>query len=117
MPHRIVHIEFPAEDHVAAGRFYGTLFGWQMQDFPEMGYTMFDGDDGPGGGFAVINGESVREGEVVIFVETADIDATLARVAALGGEVITQRSEIPGYGWFGIFRDPSGNRVALFAEN
>jgi uncharacterized protein len=116
MRHRIVHVEFPAEDHIAAGRFYNALFGWPMQDFPDMGYTMFDAEEGPGGGFAVINAETVRAGEVVVFVETDDIEATLQRVVALGGEVVTSRSEIPGYGWFGVFRDPSGNRVALYAE-
>jgi predicted enzyme related to lactoylglutathione lyase len=28
--------------------------------------------------------------------------------------VIENKQEIPGQGWFGIFKDPTGNLVALY---
>lgn len=116
MAHPIVHVEFPAIDHEAAAHFYAEMFGWSMQSFPEFAFTMFDTESGPGGGFATINGDSVQAGTVIAYIETDDIDATLAQVRTLGGQVVSSRQPIPGYGWFGVFTDPSGNRVALFAE-
>ena len=36
----VVHFEIPAEDTDRAKAFYGTVFDWQMQDFPDMQYTI-----------------------------------------------------------------------------
>jgi predicted enzyme related to lactoylglutathione lyase len=35
---------------------------------------------------------------------------------ALGGKILTPRSEIPGMGWYGLFSDPTGNLVGLFTD-
>jgi len=51
-----------------------------------------------------------------VYVDTADIDASLAKVEQLGGKVMLPRSEIPGMGWFALFSDPSGNQIGLFED-
>ena len=38
------------------------------------------------------------------------------KVESLGGEVVAPRTEIPQAGWFGVFKDPTGNRVALYTS-
>ncbi len=53
-------------------------------------------------------------GEVLIYVSTDDIDATLARVEALSGKTLEPKTEIPHTGWFAIFADPAGKRIALY---
>src|SRR2546421_1348318 len=50
-----------------------------------------------------------RIGEVLIYVFTNDIDATLAHAEALGAKTLTPKTEVP-HGWFAVFADPSGNR-------
>jgi len=34
----------------------------------------------------------------------------------LGGKILRSKTEIPGIGWFGIFKDPTGNSIALFTS-
>jgi len=38
----IVHVEVPAANVQAAGKFYQELFNWKLQQVPEMNYTMDD---------------------------------------------------------------------------
>lgn len=111
--HPIVHVEFVTEDHEAIGQFYHTLFGWQIQQLPEMNYATFDPGDGPGGGFNPVSEES-PVGTVMVYIGSDDIDADLKRAEQLGGKVLAWCSEIPGIGYYGIFQDPSGNRLALY---
>ncbi len=56
----------------------------------------------------------VRAGHVYLYISTDDIDGTLAKARSLGGEIVTPRTEIPGVGWWGMFTDPTGNKVGLF---
>jgi len=49
--HPIVHIDIPAQDPAAAGKFYADLFGWTIQVDPSSDYHMFQPEPGPGGGF------------------------------------------------------------------
>lgn len=48
---RVVHFEIPFEDGDRARSFYKGAFGWNMQELPEMGYTMVmsgpSGERGP----------------------------------------------------------------------
>ncbi len=47
--HHIVHVEFSAEDREAAGKFYSELFGWEVEQIPEMNYATFETGDNVGG--------------------------------------------------------------------
>mgnify|MGYP001256777414 FL=1 len=112
--HPIVHVEIPANDPQAAAAFYADLFGWQTETNATNDYSMFQAAPGPGGGFPKVDGEYVRPGAVVISVETDDIDATLTKAEELGATVIEPKAEVPGIGWFAVFVDPTGNRIALW---
>jgi predicted enzyme related to lactoylglutathione lyase len=113
--HPIVHIEFPAANSAAAGSFYAELFGWRVRQRPELGgYAYFEADGGLGGGFPQVDGQMVTPGNVLVYVGTDDIEATLARAEQLGGSRVVPKTKIPPLGWFAVFADPTGNRVALF---
>ena len=111
----IVHIEIPAADSVKAGKFYHGLFGWKIETDPKMDYTMWAPAEGPGGGFAPIT-ENTKPGSVLIHVDSDDIEADLKRVKALGGTVLTEKTEIPQIGWFALFKDPTGNTLSLYTS-
>ena len=111
----IVHIEIPAADSAAAGKFYADLFGWKIEHIPEMNYTMWEPESAPGGGFTPLEG-STSPGDVLIYVDSDDIEADLQRVTELGGTIIQSKMEIPNTGWFGIFKDPTGNTIALYTS-
>src|SRR5688572_17104848 len=114
--HPIVHIEIGVNNPEQDGKFYGDLFGWQIQttSMPGMDYTMFSAGDGPGGGLPKIDGEMAKANEPLVYVGTHDVTETLDKAAALGGTVVLPKMEIPGVGWMGIFIDPSGNRIGLY---
>lgn len=115
--HPIVHIEIPAQDTAAASKFYSAAFGWNIQVDPTFNYHMFQADPGPGGGFVEIGGMGdYKQGEVLIYIGTDDIDATLAKVESLGGKTLQPKTEIPNTGWFAYFADPAGNRIALYTS-
>lgn len=109
----IVHVEIPAANVDSAAEFYGRLFGWQIQPMPEMNYTMWEDGSGSGGGFPQVSAENPA-GRVLVYIDSDDIDMDLEKVVQLGGTVLHEKTEIPGMGWYGIFKDPTGNVLALY---
>src|SRR5690606_37295808 len=99
-----------------ATKFYSALFGWECQAYPEMDYAMFNPGEGPGGGFPRIDDNLYRANQTLVYVSTDDIEASLAKAESLGGATVLPKTEIPGIGWFGIFKDLSGNHVALYTD-
>jgi len=114
--HAIVHVEIPANDPGASGTFYADLFGWSTQVDPALNYYMFQAGSGPGGGFVQVGtgDPPYKAEEVIIYVSSDDIDATLAKAESLGGKTLMPRIEIPNVGWFAFFADPIGNRIGLY---
>ncbi len=110
----IVHVEIPAANVEAAGKFYHDLFGWKIMPMPDMNYTMWEAGNGDEyGGFPQVSEENPA-GQVLVYIASDDIDADLKRVEQLGGKVLHAKHEIPQTGWFGVFQDPTGNVLALF---
>lgn len=113
--HSVVHIEIPANDPSSASKFYADAFDWKIQVDPGFDYHMFQAEPGPGGGFVKVgDNPPYKPGEVLIYISTDDIDATLAKIESLGGKTLQPKTEIPHTGWFAIFSDPTGNHLALF---
>ena len=115
MSHPIVHIEIPARDPKTNAKFYGDAFGWKLENAPEFDYWMFSAEGGPGGGFPGTEGPGGSKiGEVIVYVGTDDIEASLAKIESVGGKTLMPKQEIPGMGWFAFFSDPAGNKLALY---
>ncbi|MDQ2807820.1 MAG: VOC family protein [Chloroflexota bacterium] len=111
--HAIVHVDIPAADPAAAGKFYSDLFGWEALYDAGSDYHMFRGGAGPGGGFIKQAG-AAPSGGVLIYVGTDDIDAMLARAVELGGTVVGGKIDMGGNGAYATFADPSGNHIGLY---
>lgn len=109
----IVHIEFPAEDRGQLSQFYNSVFGWELQEFPDMNYTTFSSGEGSlGGGFSSIS-EANPRGAVIAYIDVDDVQAALEAIEAQGGKTLMPPMDIPGVGTIAHFSDPSGNRVAV----
>lgn len=114
--HPICHVEIPAIDPATASAFYADLFDWQILADPAHNAHLFQPQRGPGGAFVEVGETKTtghKIGQVLIYVFTDDINATLAHAEALGARTLTPKTEIP-QGWFAVFADPVGNRIALF---
>jgi predicted enzyme related to lactoylglutathione lyase len=113
--HFIAHMDIPTSDPSASSKFYSELFGWKINVDQSVNYFMFQPESGPGGGFVTLDMYGSKVGEVLVYVSTDDIDATLAQAEALGGKTLMPKVEIPGNnGAFAFFADPSGNRIGLY---
>jgi hypothetical protein len=108
----IVHFEIGVSDVERAKGFYGPLFGWSFEGFGgPTEYTMARVTDGsPDGG--LYKGESPNRSPIVYF-GVDDIDAKLAQVGQLGGEV-GEKKPVPGMGWYAACKDTDGNAFSLF---
>jgi len=109
----VVHIEIPTRNGKESSEFYQKLFGWHTEEFPEMNYTTWDAHEGPGGGFSPIS-QGTKAGEILIHINSDDIEADLKKAKSLGATITREKSEIPNIGWWGVFKDPSGNEIALY---
>ncbi len=113
---QVVHIEIPTANRETSGQFYRDVFGWDVQHETEpVPYTTFQSGNVPGG-FPSI-GNDYRPGDVVVYIESDDLDADLKKITACGGHAIGPKVEVPGMGWFVNFADPTGNRLALWQTN
>ena len=109
----IVHIEIPTADREAAARFYKELFDWDYEHSGEpMPYTTFRAGNTAGG--LTEPREGFQPGNVLLYVESDDIEADLKKAESLGATTAVQKMEIPTVGWMGVFIDLTGNSIALF---
>jgi len=114
----IVHVEFSTKNGAESAKFYGDLFGWKFTHMAEWDYWTFQNEAQRGGGFNNLgtnsSGLETKPGDVIVYVSSHDLDATLARAIELGGTVVVPRVDMPGMGSFAVFSDPTGNKVGIW---
>ncbi len=112
----INHVEIPARDPEQAGEFYHELFGWKITPIPQANnYTVWESDEGSRGGLTPLEADN-QPGDILIYINSDDIEADLKKARSLGAQVLQERTKIPGRGWYGVFKDPTGNRIGLFTR-
>lgn len=111
----LAHIALNADDPDASRAFYAEVFGWDLEPWGPPGFHRVR--LGPiAEVVAVIQhrrelvpGQPTLGAEPTFAVE--DLGATLDRVRAAGGTVVTEAFTIEGVGDLAFFTDPSGNPI------
>jgi predicted enzyme related to lactoylglutathione lyase len=119
---KVVHFEIPVDDLERAKAFYGSLFDWQINEVPELSYTIVmtvpvDEQQMPTEPGAINGGMMKRSPDTpspVITIEVDSIDDALKGVEAAGGSIVQPRTQIPNMGAFAYFKDPEGNTLGLW---
>lgn len=112
---RFTHFELVTDDYEKTAAFYRDVFGWQVQkwDGPVEYWLVNTGDASTPG----INGGLMKAGGpftgTVNTLEVEDIDATIAKVKANGGEIIFDKDLVPGVGYLAYFKDNAGIIVGI----
>jgi uncharacterized protein len=123
MSGRIVHFEIPFDDGDRARGFYQEAFGWNVQQVPEMDYTMaLSGpttEEGMPSEPGYINGGMFGRGDSpattpVLTVDVDSIDASLEKIEKLGGSTLLARQAVGDMGFIAYFRDTEGNVLGLW---
>jgi predicted enzyme related to lactoylglutathione lyase len=118
MPHKhhISHIEIPASDTRVAADFYKAVFDWNITYWDQLDYTMFSAEGGTGGGFTEVN-EDTPVGNVLLYIDTPDIKASVEQIKAHGGTVLKESYLVPGVGYMASFKDPTGNVLVVIQQD
>jgi predicted enzyme related to lactoylglutathione lyase len=112
---RFTHFEFATSDREKTAAFYRAVFGWQIHKWegPVDYWLVNTGDQSTLG----LNGGLMQAGGdfsgTVNTVGVEDIDATLAKVKANGGAIISEKQPIPGVGQLAYFKDNCGIVVGV----
>ena len=122
MSGRVVHFEVPYDDAERAHTFYREVFGWQIQPIPELRYDIAatgpaDEQGRPSEPGYVGGGMSLRSAVLsrpVITIEVDDIDATLEKVRAHGGEAVGATLTVADMGFAAYFTDSEGNLTGIW---
>ncbi len=113
--------EIPSSDFQRAKKFYETILGAEMHATTMGDYQMafFPMDEGKVGG-AVTHHAMMKpsaDGTTVYLNANPDLTTVLDRIAKAGGQVIVPKTEItPEIGFFAMFIDSEGNKVALHSQ-
>ena len=105
-------------DTDAAERFYSELFGWraeQVASGEHPFWSLYNGDR-LNGAMMPLPDRQAQAGvpsHWLAYFTIADLDASVARIGELGGEVMVSPTPIPA-GRFAVARDPQGAVFALF---
>jgi len=124
MTGKVVHFEVPAKNLKRAQSFYRDVFGWQTNEMP-MGtgsYTLVTTAPTDENGMlkepGAINGGMVKMAKPfagpVITLQVDDIDESLKAVVKKGGKVVTKKTPMGEFGFYGYFKDSEGNLMGLF---
>jgi|SRR6187402_1244664 len=107
----VVHWEVQARDPVAQQRFFGDLFGWNVDANNPQNYGMVNpaGPGSIGGGIGATMDDAPR---TVFYVQVPSIVDTLDKAATMGGATVMPRTDI-GMIVMAQFRDPEGNIIGL----
>jgi predicted enzyme related to lactoylglutathione lyase len=113
-------VDLATTDPDGAKEFYGALFGWEAEDVSPgegMTYTIFGREGDAVAGMFEQPAESREAGMTphwISYVSVTDADATAARAAELGGEVVQEPLDILDVGRMAAVQDPTGSGVAVW---
>jgi predicted enzyme related to lactoylglutathione lyase len=112
--------ELMTTDASAAEKFYTGLFGWKPESMPMgpgMTYTVFKRGETAAGGMMQITADM---GPIPpnwgIYFQVADCDASAAKAASMGAQVVVPPKDIPNVGRFAILIDPQGAHFAILKQ-
>jgi predicted enzyme related to lactoylglutathione lyase len=119
---RIVHFEIPADDLARAKKFYSTVFGWKMNEMPEMEYVLVGTVESDQNGMpkepGAINGGMMERQEPVkapvITISVKSIDEAAKTIEKHGGKMIRPKMPVGDMGFAAYFKDTEGNVIGLW---
>ena len=109
--------ELMTSDIDGAKAFYAALFGWKLEDMSsteDMVYTIAKvGDREVAGMMATPPEAAGKPPSWGAYVTVDDVDASAAKAAELGGNVLVGPQDIPKVGRFCVIQDPQGAVVSM----
>jgi predicted enzyme related to lactoylglutathione lyase len=119
-PGTISWVDLATTDTDGAKQFYGGLLGWEFEDNPVPGGGVYTMCKVGGRSVAALNELRAEEREQGIpphwnnYVTVADVDASAAKAAELGGTLVAPPFDVMTAGRMAVVQDPVGAFIALW---
>jgi hypothetical protein len=109
-------IELFSSDPKASGAFYGSLFGWTVDDpGPDYGgYKNFLKDGEMIAGFMANDGSTGQPDGWNLYLTTPDAQAVADAAVAKGGQVVVPPMQVHALGTMAVFVDPAGAAIGAW---
>lgn len=116
MGNPVVHFELMSKDPARVSDFYAGLFGWKIQNMPEINYRMVDtgGNGGINGGILKPEREGPWPGNLLFYIAVDDLGEYRRKIVKAGGRIHVEEQEVPGMGSLSLFTDPEGRMMGLW---
>ena len=111
MGYKVTWFEVTGADGDALRSFYGDLFDWEFEVFPEMQYGTIEAEEGAIAGG--VGSAAQGPGGVTFYVATPDVTASLDKAVGLGGSVLMPETTVMEGTTIGMFADPEGHVIGL----
>jgi hypothetical protein len=115
MTRPVVAFQIRGRNAAALREFYEQIFGWEMSADNPLGVAVIKpGIGGPveGVGGTLFPGEP----RVIIFVQVADLQESLAKAVSLGGQRVMEPFDVPNGPTVAQIADPEGNIIGLVQQ-
>ena len=113
MSSRLTHFAINTDDVEATQAFYGSVFGWQFQDYGPPGFVQILDEAGQSPMGAIQQRRQLLEDAPTLGFECTfgvdDVDVIRERVVAAGGKILMEKFTISKVGHLIAFEDPGGN--------
>lgn len=111
---KLNYVEFPSRNPQATREFFSAAFGWTFEEFgPD--YCAFAGQGLDGGFYRSELYSTTLNGAALLVFYSEDLEATLAKIEAAGGQIEKPVFDFPGGRRF-HFSEPSGNEFAVWSD-
>jgi predicted enzyme related to lactoylglutathione lyase len=113
----LVWFEIPADDVARAKKFYSTLFGWNINPFPNSPVGEYEHIDTGGPDAAPDGGLMKRmhpEQQITQYISVPSVNEFAAKIEKLGGSLCKPKTAVPGMGYFAICKDTENNTFAIW---
>lgn len=118
---KVVHFEIPAGDMERAKKFYSKIFGWKINDVPNMEYSIVhtvevDAKNMPKEPGA-INGGIMTNANVktpVIVISVKSVDSYHKKIEKAGGKIVMPTTKVADMGLYARFQDTEGNIIGIW---
>ncbi|HVS42954.1 MAG TPA: VOC family protein [Candidatus Dormibacteraeota bacterium] len=113
MGNPVVHFEVIGKDGPALQKFFGDLFGWNVNTDNPMNYGIVDTGVPGGIGGGIGSGPPEHAGHVTFYVGVDDPQAYLEKAEQLGGKAMMGPDEVAPGTVIALFSDPEGHVIGL----
>ncbi len=115
---KIGWVDLTVDDATAVTEFYRQVTGWDSSAVSLGDYEDYcvqpPGSEAPVAGICHKRGDNANiPSQWMIYITVEDLNASMARCEAMGGEIVSPRRDMGSHGTMCVIKDPAGAVAAL----